>query len=1042
MILTKNLEKSIDLDFEIDGIIKSNQLEKLLLIVPTNRKIRYLKKEIISISNSQALSAINLETIGTFATKLFFKDHKISPGVLSEAAAAVLLRQSFLEVKTKYFSNYSSQVPAGTLERIRNVISEYKRQGITPQAIKAESKYLVSIEKLKAEDIAAVYADFQGKIEELNVKELGDIYEDVIKFSPFEFAESFRRLFPKVELIIINGFDEFTTPEIEIIDLASSLSNSRLYLTFDYHSFNPMIFSHLNKCYLKLEKKGFKEIKDISVGNLNAFRSLIKENLFLKKREKQTSFKDNLTVISGKNRETEIELIAKEIKDLITENNVEPHKICVAFNLIQKYSPIIRDIFSLYDLPFNLTDRFSLSNSSPVIALINFLEILENDYYYKNIFRALSSGYINIKDVDLSSLLKASSELKILSGYERWTTALNNAVSQKNNFEKDTFERFSDKKEAFAKALYSLQVLNSFLKHFKEKLTVKDFHEKFVDLVFKLEVPLKIINDDPALVEKNIKAMNTLLETVDEVLNLVEDEYEPSTKFSLKFFLNQIRTAVLSARYNVKEKPGYGIQVTTLNEIRGIEFEYLFISGLCDGDLPTRYSPEIFLSGSYFRGEENHQTEEQYHFYQSLCSWKKGLYLTYPLTEERKELIQSNFLTEFKELFMVKEKSAEDYENKIYSKEELLKLFGLSEESFSTIKLTEEQTSLNIKSVREAIDINNLRRNDTFGSSPFVGNIYQSLQEKEKEWLIDLKSRQYSVSQLETYAKCPYKYFTERILRLEEVEEPTEEVEALEMGSILHNIFYEFYLQLKKKEIILYQCSDENFNYVSELLFSIAEKKIDEANFKSPLSFYEREKILGLNSRKESSILFKFLHEERMRTDGFVPEFFEVGFGKIDISELPDEIKNLKVKDISIRGKIDRIDLNKKENEFRVVDYKLGGKKPTSEDLELGISLQLPLYMYAAKELIKAQLKKDYEQDGADIYSLKYKEGEFGRIPVKDLSSKKTSEALIETCRNAVVKYVESISSGKFHLTQLNDRENKVCRFCGFRSICRIEETN
>jgi ATP-dependent helicase/nuclease subunit B len=125
MILTKSLEKSIDLDFEINRIIKENQLEKLLIIVPTNRKSRYLRKEIISLLPHGAVSEINVETIGTFSSKIFFGDHKTSQKILSEAAAAVLLRQSFQEIKTKYFANYFGEIPTGTLERIRNVISEY-----------------------------------------------------------------------------------------------------------------------------------------------------------------------------------------------------------------------------------------------------------------------------------------------------------------------------------------------------------------------------------------------------------------------------------------------------------------------------------------------------------------------------------------------------------------------------------------------------------------------------------------------------------------------------------------------------------------------------------------------------------------------------------------------------------------------------------------------------------------------------------------------------------------------------------------------------
>ena len=564
-----------------------------------------------------------------------------------------------------------------------------------------------------------------------------------------------------------------------------------------------------------------------------------------------------------------------------------------------------------------------------------------------------------------------------------------------------------------------------------------------MDLIFKLNVSENVLNDKSELVEKNIKALDTFIETVNEILDLLEDEYSGETKFSLKFFLNQIRTAVTSARYNIKEKPGYGIQVTTLNEIRGLEFDYLFICGLCDGDLPTRYMPEVFLSGSFSRQEQNHQIEERYHFYQSLCSWKKKLYLTHPLSEEIRELVRSNFLTEFKNLFEITEKKETDYLNKIYSKDELLRAAGFIGVDSIKGKYDEKKIPINLEKLQQSISINDLRTKDPFAASAFTGDIYESLKENEKDWLFGLKNNRYSTSQLETYAKCPYKYFAERILKLEQLDEPVEEIEALEMGSILHNLLYEFYTQLKNKNIVLFNCSTDEYKYAEDLLFSLAGKKVDEANFKSPLSFYEREKILGINNNRRNSILYEFLKAEREQKDGFVPSFLEIGFGFTDNYEIPEPVRNLKAKDVFVRGKIDRIDINSDKKSFRVIDYKLGGKKPTDEDLRTGISLQLPLYMFAAKELIKAQLIKDFEPEGADIYSLKYREKSFGRLPVKSLSSDKSlTEDLIETCLDSINGYVQSISSGKFHLTQLKDRESKVCRFCSFRAICRIEETS
>ncbi len=48
MILSKNKIKSLNPDDLLNDFIQQEKLDELLIIVPTNRKIRYLKRELIS----------------------------------------------------------------------------------------------------------------------------------------------------------------------------------------------------------------------------------------------------------------------------------------------------------------------------------------------------------------------------------------------------------------------------------------------------------------------------------------------------------------------------------------------------------------------------------------------------------------------------------------------------------------------------------------------------------------------------------------------------------------------------------------------------------------------------------------------------------------------------------------------------------------------------------------------------------------------------------------------------------------------------------
>ncbi|MCH7516554.1 MAG: hypothetical protein IIB08_05455 [Bacteroidetes bacterium] len=263
MILTKSDIKEINLELFVDSLVKSGKLNEILFIVPTNRKIRYLKRELINLSPLHAAGGINIETIGSFSIKIF-SGPEGNKCLVREESAIVLLKQSFRDTKLKYFSNYKGDIPFGTLERVKNVISEYKRHGILPENLMRESEKLSGTEKIKAEDIANIYKIYRSKFADFRVMEIGDVYGALNKINSKNYSDNFKEYFPDVKTIIINGFDEFTIPEIEIINSSADLDNVDLYLHFDYYKYNPVMFSHLDNCFNKLEGKGFNVIKDLS----------------------------------------------------------------------------------------------------------------------------------------------------------------------------------------------------------------------------------------------------------------------------------------------------------------------------------------------------------------------------------------------------------------------------------------------------------------------------------------------------------------------------------------------------------------------------------------------------------------------------------------------------------------------------------------------------------------------------------------------------------------------------------------------------------
>lgn len=1041
MILTKEKISSLNIDDLIEQKIKSGTGNSLLHIVPTNRKVRELTRNLISSGSSKVASSIKIETLGTLTNKLLRNSANFIE--LSEASGIIFLKQIIPGLKLKYFSEYEGDIPFGTLEELNNAVNEYKRHGLTPddlRKIAMEDDLSVS-ERTKAADLAEIYKAVIRKCDEFKSFSEGDIYRHLLSLDIDEFNKSSKMLFSGIDTILVYGFDEFSNPEIEIVNRLADLNETKLYINFDYRKNNMYLFGHLEKCSFSLEVKGFKRIEDLSAETSGTFRETLRSRLFSKFDSGIIShFKDEIRITSTPSKDAEVKYIAGEIKKILL-NGADPSEVCVVFNNISEYSPLVRDVFGFYEIPLNLTDREYLQNSPSVNTLISFLEVRNNDFYYKSVIKALSGGLHSIK-ADTANLSEIASKLRIVAGENVWLKRIKDEYDYLKYEQEDWLRNTSEIK--LNKAKRDIETLIELLNDFTGELTVKEFLKKLDNLCYKLRIHKNILELKGESAERSITGLTKFFETIIEVFTLLEEEYGTDRKFGLDFFLGQLKTISQWSRYNIKEKHGYGVLVTSVNELRGLHFHYLFIGGMNDGVFPMRYKPEIFRPGSYARGEAYHFAEEKYRFYQALCAREKSLFLTYPELIDNKDAVQSVFIKYFKKLFEVSEPIL--INNEIFTKEELIQIFG---NTGNEELLKKSGLDLDKSEIQHAIEIENFRNDHGFDLSGYTGGLEKDkLNNDASKYLDDLLEREYSVSQLETYAKCPFKYFIERILHISSPVEPTEELEAPEIGTIIHSILYSFYTVLREKNIKLNKCSDDVFELCNDIIFDIAEKKLEEFSFISPLSFYDKEKLTGINGNKTDSILYKFLEHERNDDSGFTPAYFEVSFGttsKAETDELLSKGEPVLFNGIKLKGKIDRIDLRAADGSFRIIDYKTGGKnkKPTKNDVWDGLSFQLPVYLKIGEELIGSKENKKYEANDMAIYALKYSEDDFG-IHSVNIERKKEGLGLPELLQeigNMIKNAVEDISSGKFNLTTLTNPEAKICRYCEFKSVCRISDT-
>jgi ATP-dependent helicase/DNAse subunit B len=153
---------------------------------------------------------------------------------------------------------------------------------------------------------------------------------------------------------------------------------------------------------------------------------------------------------------------------------------------------------------------------------------------------------------------------------------------------------------------------------------------------------------------------------------------------------------------------------------------------------------------------------------------------------------------------------------------------------------------------------------------------------------------------------------------------------------------------------------------------------------------------------------------------------------------------------VKLRGKVDRIEIGK--NNFTIIDYKSGTTVARLKEIELGMSLQLPVYLYAVERILAETLNRNLNGVAGIYYTLK--------SPVKDQVGVGSSEHLgtafpttrkskqifesdadLRTIINQAIQfvndYVDGIAMGKFPVEP--KMPEKICAYCDFQTICRIQ---
>lgn len=847
------------------------------------------------------------------------------------------------------------------LEDCVDKLDIYRRQALKPQltelmlnAVKEFKMCGISSDDLRDKSRLTAGTDLSEKLTETAL--ITDVYNAYISKSYIDPLDNNARLEKRLGevrffdgyTVAVDGFSGFTAQEQKILDLIMEQCKD-FYITLCMDS------SKEDELFFTVNRTRKRILRSAQRMSLKAASPVVLSQNYrittdgLKAVEKgiyrigTTPFEQpvkDVTVGAAQDIFEECDYIAEQIKRLTLSGQYRYRDIAVVCRSSEKYRGILDAVFDSHGISYFMSKPQAIDVKPIILLVLSALEYALTPSDSEKLFAIAKSGLTELSDYEIAELENYAYIWGLNGKSFADEFKLNPNGYGENMTEED--------KSKLASLNGSREKLITPLLNFIDSVAetkAADISEALYRLLLEYNVPNILknnasVNGYEIYSDEEARLWDMLTDMLNKMVMSLGDR-----TVSLKRYYELFKMMVRS--YDISDIPQTLDQVIigTADSIRLSSPKAVFVIGAIDGEFP--HNP---VAGGIFNDAERRSLisldlpvydavaelflQEKYLVYSAVSAPSEHLYVTYYNSDLSGSPVRKSSIVSEIEKLLPNVKTdivyTMNYIDRIYSEKTAFERYaalyrqnGAENKALSRYFDGKPEYKTKLEAMKRAADDSSFALTD--------GDISTALFGKEKRL---------SASQIENFYMCRFQYFCTYGLKLKE--RKAAKLDAVEFGSLTHYLL-EHILKFYKENGYTRLSDEELEKLLEDLLKKYIAEYLGGEKDKS-----ERFMYLYYRLKNSTNGLINHLTDELEQSE-FKPVDFELTVGDAENGIGAYILKDDSGNEVTVRGKIDRVDLMKKEKAeyIRIIDYKTGAKEFKISDVLYGLNMQMLIYMSA-----------------------------------------------------------------------------------------------